>query len=138
MNRVVFVDTSFWVAISNSRDKYNTIAKTWLANLKKEKVKTITTTAVLLEVGNSLAYLKYRKAAVDLPNYIEEDPMIEIILLTEELYPKGKELYINRPDKEWGLTDCVSFVVMEQRGHWGSAYHRYPFSSGWLPSTTFG
>jgi len=26
------------------------------------------------------------------------------------------KLYSERPDKEWGLTDCVSFVVMEAHG----------------------
>jgi predicted nucleic acid-binding protein len=25
-------------------------------------------------------------------------------------------LYVNRPDKQWSLTDCISFVVMEREG----------------------
>jgi predicted nucleic acid-binding protein len=24
-------------------------------------------------------------------------------------------LFLSRPDKEWSLTDCISFVVMEKR-----------------------
>jgi uncharacterized protein len=26
------------------------------------------------------------------------------------------ELFRNRPDKEWGLVDCISFVVMTEKG----------------------
>jgi len=26
------------------------------------------------------------------------------------------ELYAERPDKGWSLTDCISFVVMRQQG----------------------
>jgi predicted nucleic acid-binding protein len=29
---------------------------------------------------------------------------------------RGCELYDARPDKEWSLTDCISFVVMRDRG----------------------
>jgi predicted nucleic acid-binding protein len=46
---------------------------------------------------------------------LEQDPNIEIIPMTEGLYKRGFELYQSRPDKEWGITDCISFVVMQER-----------------------
>ncbi|CCQ67129.1 PilT protein, N-terminal [Crocosphaera watsonii WH 0402] len=39
---------------------------------------------------------------------------IEIIHLTPELFNKAIELYKKYQDKQWGLVDCVSFVVMEE------------------------
>ena len=33
-----------------------------------------------------------------------------------ELFDRGCELYTSRSDKEWSLTDCISFVVMKERG----------------------
>lgn len=39
-----------------------------------------------------------------------------VLPLSEELYAKALELYRSRPDKEWGLIDCASFVVMSERG----------------------
>ena len=36
--------------------------------------------------------------------------------MSEELYSRALRLYRERPDKEWTLTDCVSFIVMEDRG----------------------
>ena len=32
------------------------------------------------------------------------------------LWQRGWQLYCARPDKEWGLTDCLSFVVMQEQG----------------------
>lgn len=25
-------------------------------------------------------------------------------------------MFLSRPDKDWSLTDCISFVVMQERG----------------------
>jgi uncharacterized protein len=47
---------------------------------------------------------------------MEQDPAVEIVALSEEWYARAMRLYGERPDKEWGLTDCVSFVVMQERG----------------------
>lgn len=47
---------------------------------------------------------------------LETDPRVEIITLSEQLYARASRLYRDRPDKEWALTDCVSFIVMEDRG----------------------
>ena len=32
----------------------------------------------------------------------------------EKLYEQAIELYRQRQDKEWGITDCISFTVMEE------------------------
>jgi predicted nucleic acid-binding protein len=63
-----------------------------------------------------MAKRRYREAAVELLNALEEDSNVEIVPISEELYEKAFEHYRNRPDKEWGLTDCISFVVMQERG----------------------
>ena len=41
---------------------------------------------------------------------------MEIVPASSELFRKGCELHAQRPDKEWSLTDCTSFVMMKERG----------------------
>jgi len=36
--------------------------------------------------------------------------------LTPELFESAFELYRRHTDKQWGLVDCVSFVVMRNQG----------------------
>ena len=37
-------------------------------------------------------------------------------MLRAELLDRGVERFRKRPDKDWPLTDCISFVVMEDEG----------------------
>jgi predicted nucleic acid-binding protein len=84
--------------------------------LEAARTQLITTRAVLLEIANSLAKVRYRTAGVQLLTSLETDPNVEIIPLTDVLFDSAFHLHRQRHDKEWGLTDCVSFVVMHDRG----------------------
>jgi len=57
-----------------------------------------------------------RETCVALVEYLRGAPGIRIIPATEQLLWRGFELYRNRPDKAWSLTDCISFVVMADEG----------------------
>jgi uncharacterized protein len=41
---------------------------------------------------------------------------VDVVPLSETLYSEAFALYESRLDKNWGLTDCISFVVMTERG----------------------
>jgi predicted nucleic acid-binding protein len=41
--------------------------------------------------------------------------VLKVIHVTKDLLAEGWELFKGRPDKEWSLTDCISFVVMKRR-----------------------
>ncbi len=111
----VFLDAAYAIALSVPRDQYHQRAISLADELENAKTRLITTRAVLLEIGNALSKQRYRQAAIKLLDAIETDPNIEIVPLTESLYTRAFHLFCNRPDKEWGLTDCVSFVVMREQ-----------------------
>lgn len=56
-----------------------------------------------------------RKMAADGLQHIRRDPLIEIIPQSEDLSEAALRLFSSRSDKDWSLTDCLSFVVMERR-----------------------
>jgi uncharacterized protein len=76
----------------------------------------VTTQAVLLEIGNALSKQKFRQIGGDLLEYFSISKSVEIVPLSDDLFNKALELFRNRPDKEWGLVDCISFVVMTEKG----------------------
>lgn len=53
---------------------------------------------------------------MSLLKHLKSDPLIEIVPPTLALFDMGLALYADRPDKQWSLTDCISFVVMRQHG----------------------
>lgn len=111
MNKV-FLDTSYAVALSAPNDENHQRAEKLADELEAQGAQFVTTRAILLEIGNALAKLRYRQAAVRLLSAIENDPKVKIVPASEELYQRAIELYRSRLDKEWGLIDCMSFVVM--------------------------
>lgn len=116
MTRIeLFLDTAFAIALSSPKDEHHEKALRLAEQLEAEGTRLLTTRAVILEIGNALSKQRHRKASVELLESLEQDPNIEIIPMTEDLYKRGFELYQSRPDKEWGITDCVSFVVMQER-----------------------
>jgi predicted nucleic acid-binding protein len=112
----VFLDAAYAIALSVSTDQHHDKAMALRAELKLAPNRLVTTRAVLLEIGNALAKTRYRVAAIQLLDSLEGDPNVEIIPMSEELFNRAIQLYRDRLDKEWGITDCVSFVVMQDRG----------------------
>ena len=96
-----FADTSYWMALSRKRDQYNRHAAAWSRFAIRTKSTIVTTEAVLWEWLNALSDASTRAIAV--------------VPFQPGLIDSAVELYRMRPDKNWSLTDCLSFVVMERR-----------------------
>ncbi len=114
--KVVFLDTGFVIALASPRDRHQTKSVQLANDLKASGCAIVSTRAVLLEIGAALAKASYRGAAVSIIEMLENDPDVEILPLLDDLFAEAFDLFRGRLDKEWSLTDCMSFVVMRQRG----------------------
>lgn len=110
------MDTSYALALSAPTDQFHGQALHLADELEAARARLVTTRAVLLEIGNALARQRYRAAAISLLQALEVDPSVEVLPLSDALYARALQLYCSRTDKEWGLIDCVSFVIMSERG----------------------
>lgn len=113
MPNKVFVDTLFVIALINQRDAYHARASE-LADLYDGEP-LLTTDAVLLEIGNALAR-SFKQQAIEVIDSFLTSSEVEIVHLTPKLFEQAYLLYKQYQDKEWGLLDCVSFVVMREAG----------------------
>lgn len=108
----VFADTFFFLAVLNPSDPAHDRAADMSRRLRQPRV---TTAWVLTEVGDAFAR-ENRPAFLALIQLVQDNPLIRVVGPSQELLDAGVALYRARPDKEWSLTDCVSFVVMEREG----------------------
>lgn len=115
MKSSLFLDTSFTIAQVSTNDQYNQKARLWSEKIQTENIPLVTTQAVLLEIGNALSRQRFRQIATSLLEYLTSSESIQIVPLSDGLFNKAFELFRNRTDKEWGLVDCISFVVMTER-----------------------
>ena len=132
MNRV-FIDTSFVVALINEKDQHHVLASELAETFDGQPL--IITDAVLLEVGNALSRNFKESAADVITDFLTSDE-VEVVNLNAALFQKALELYRTHTDKTWGLTDCVSFIVMRERGIADALTHDKDFrQAGFNPLT---
>ena len=110
-----FADTSFWMALSRKRDQYHRRAVVWNEFVVRSKSALVTTEAVLWEWLNALSDASTRGVAAEGYRRTHADARIIVMSFQPELINSAMELYQARSDRNWSLTDCLSFVVMERR-----------------------
>lgn len=82
----------------------------------RARAKLITTDAIVLEIGNSLARLRVRESGTAILRSLRTDHRVRIEPVTRELIDAGFEMFEMRRDKQWSLMDCISFIVMRRHG----------------------
>ena len=84
--------------------------------LQQDNCSLVTSSFVLLEVADALTTPKVRSQTVNFINRLGNLSGLKIIPISQSLFDRGWQLYSHRLDKDWGLTDCISFVIMQQEG----------------------
>ena len=108
--KAFFTDTFYYVALLDRKDDFHERVAEFTEGFTGFFV---TTRWVLAEVGNALAGTRHRATVANFLRDIETDPSVKVIADSDALYARGVSLFGGRSDKEWSLTDCISFVVMK-------------------------
>ena len=113
-NERFLIDTAYVQDLLNPRDQYYNVVRKLFSRVENA-LETWITEAVLIEIANGLSAINRSEAA----KYTRETykaPNIIVVSLDTFLISRSLRLYDMRPDKTWGLTDCISFVVMQEQG----------------------
>ena len=108
--KTVFADTFFFLAVLNPSDSAHKAALALSRQLTNPRV---TTAWVLTEVADAMSEASNRAAFLEFFNFLKQNKFTTIVGASETLFDRGIEFYSKRPDKNWSLTDCISFVVMQ-------------------------
>lgn len=111
--KMVFADTLYWVAIVRPNDPWGDSAKK--AKVSLGNVLLLTTDEVLTEFltalspgGDSL-----RRQAAKMVRAILANPNVKVVPQSRDSFLRGVDLYEQRLDKEYSLTDCISMNAMK-------------------------
>ncbi len=109
----LFADSFYFIALLNERDACHHRA----AEVSQESGAILFTTRwVLAEVADALCAPAWRRQAGAFIEFVLTAPGFLVHGRSDELFARGMDLYRSRHDKEWSLTDCISFVVMADEG----------------------
>ena len=110
--KLVFADTYYYLALVNPRDVGHARAVAY-ATLATGRM--VVTDWVITELADGLCAALNRPLFSRLLNIIRGGSTT-VIHFDAGLMDRGLALFAERHDKEWSLTDCVSFVVMQEQG----------------------
>ena len=124
----VFADAGYWIALFNPRDQLHD--KAVVAAQVTQERPMVTSQMVLAEFLNHYASFgePFRQRAVQVVRSLQDDAGVEIVSQTAEQFEAALTLYAQREDKAWGLTDCASFLIMQERGITEALAHDEHFS----------
>ncbi len=104
----VFVDTAYFVALLNRRDKNHALALDLAGAWHRLRSRLLTTDAVLVETHNWFARSELRIAAARALATLRGAPDWTIVHASPELIARAERRYSAHADKSWSLTDCIS------------------------------
>lgn len=116
--REIFADTSGWACLIDSAQMLHALATQNFKDLRAQGTLLVTTNYVIAELV-SLLHSPMRiphREAVRFIDSLKAASYVEIVHVDATLDALAWQLLKQRPDKTWSLVDCVSFVLMQQRG----------------------
>ena len=115
-SKAVFLDTNGWFALLSDDDRLNLIATQCWSDLGKLRKTVLLTDWIIAETGNGLARTPARQRFVEATLEMLNDSRVRVVPVTATLMERALLLYSERPDKDWGLVDCASFIIMKDEG----------------------
>ena len=109
---MTFADNSYFLALLNADDTWHAVARKASAALADN---ILSTDWVLAEVTDAMCRGHNRAKVVSFLRMLRRREDVVLLPASRELFDRGLQLFGDRPDKEWSLTDCISFVVMGER-----------------------
>jgi uncharacterized protein len=121
---MIFLDASFLVAFANPADVLHRRARMWSDSVQEPM---LTTDFVICEFVNLLSKAKDRAKAAATLKWLHAIDDAQIVEASRSLFNTGLALHARRTDKEWSLTDCISFEVMRAHGSRRALTHDHHF-----------
>lgn len=114
--RTLFADTSYWIAVADPHDFKHETAMSKVKGLGQFRI--VTSEMVLVEFLNSISRYgsDFRRRAVAAVKSLVNNPNVRVVPQTSVQFSDAMKRYEAIDDKEWGITDCASFDIMDAKG----------------------
>lgn len=112
----VFIDTSGWVSLFNSRDSNHRLAKVIWSNLIKARSTLLTSDFILDETITLLRVRAGFEVSIRAGESIFSSRILERAMVDERTIYAAWSIYKKYRDQNLSFTDCTSFFVMKERG----------------------
>lgn len=110
----VFIDTSYLLALELANDGNHHAALEHWHGVVAALPALVTTSCVFGEVVTFFNSRGYHAKAVQVGNSLLHSPSVQLIHVDHAVFHEGWAYFQQHQDKDYSLTDCISFVVMQK------------------------
>ncbi len=114
--RTLFADTFYWAAMLNPRDQWHQEVRRF--NQTLGAVQLVTTDEVLTEFLNFFSSFEpvVKQGSAQRVSLLLKSPTVQVVPQKRDTFLAGLNLYGQRLDKGYSLTDCISMQTMQSLG----------------------
>jgi predicted nucleic acid-binding protein len=112
----VLLDTGYLLALELANDENHQAAWEHWQEVLRSPPPLVTTSSIFSEVVTFFNTRGYHAKAVEVGNSLLRSPSVQLIHVDETLFHAGWAYLQQHQDKEYSLTDCISFALMQRLG----------------------
>jgi uncharacterized protein len=135
----VFLDTGYLIALEAADDQNHAPARQHWDRFSRRLPPLVTSSLVLAEVVTFFNTKRQHSKAVEIGSMLLESPAVSLVQMDEQRLLAARAYFQQHADKTFSLADCVSFLIMRERGiEQALAFDRHFTQAGFqkLPSST--
>jgi uncharacterized protein len=112
---MILVDTGAWYALTDPQERCHGRALAMFGRLTKGEHGRMVTTDFILDETYTLIRMRLGIEPVRrLRGLFRESRSIQLVRVSDNDFERSVDLMIAHDDKRWSLTDCTSFVLMQE------------------------
>ena len=116
MERLIFVDSGAWIAVTDVRDQYHRAASQTYRRLLQQGQVMVTTNLVIAESYSAVRRSMGHATAIRFLQSVHQSRWLRRISSTTDIEERAEATLIKYADQDFTLTDAVSFAVMQELG----------------------
>ncbi|MFN8486624.1 MAG: PIN domain-containing protein [Caldilineaceae bacterium] len=109
-----FVDTGYMLALEIRSDQNHSRARAHWQEVNKNRPQLVTTSYIFTEVVTFLNNRGHHAKATEVGSRLLASSAVQLVHVDQALFYEGWSYFQKYHDKEYSLTDCISFLIMQR------------------------
>jgi uncharacterized protein len=116
MRRTIFVNSSGWLALYNSRDPNHEAAVQLWEYLRTQPVRFVITDYVMDQVYTALKVFGSLQAAQAVQQVVKNSQLVRPFMVDSVIFDRAWRVFVEDDHPQWTFTDCINFAVIQYLG----------------------
>ena len=115
-HRLIFVNTSGWLALYNPNDPNHPAARALWDDLRNQPVRFVTTDYVLDQVFTAMKMFGSLDAAQALYTVVNNTSLLRFFMTDSVIFERAWKVFVDDEHPQFTFTDCINYAVIQYLG----------------------